>query len=109
MDHVFVIMMENHGFNQLLDPSNPNTPDIRRLAQEYGLATDYYGVTHDSMPNYVATLEGNTWNANQDDTEGESPYFNHTNLVDELEQAHVSWKAYIQSLPAPGYIGASNA
>jgi hypothetical protein len=28
--------------------------------------------------------------------------FNHENLVDQLEAAHVSWKAYMQSLPFPG-------
>lgn len=109
MRHVFVIMMENHGSDQILDPANTYTKDIQDLAHTYGLASDYYGITHDSMPNYVGLLEGNTWNANQDDTAGESQYFNHTNLVDELQGAHVSWKAYIQSLPQPGYTGPSNA
>jgi len=27
--------------------------------------------------------------------------FNHENLVDQLEAAHVSWKAYMESLPFP--------
>lgn len=109
MDHVFVIMMENHSYQQILDPSNPNTGYIRQLASQYALATSYYGVTHDSMPNYIAALEGSTWNASQDDTTGESSYFNHTNLVDELEAAHLSWKAYAESLPYAGYTGPSNA
>ena len=28
--------------------------------------------------------------------------FNHENLVDQLEAARVSWKAYMESLPYPG-------
>lgn len=38
MDHVFVIMMENHGREQILDPNNAGTPHLRALAKEYGTA-----------------------------------------------------------------------
>jgi phosphatidylinositol-3-phosphatase len=101
LDHVFVIMMENTSYNALLSPSNPNTTYIRHLAATAGLANNYFGVTHDSLPNYIAATSGQTWGSNSDDT-SQAPFFNHENLVDQLEAAHVSWKAYMESLPFPG-------
>src|SRR5690348_15246679 len=50
--HVFVIMMENTGYNALI--GNANAPWINAAAQKYGLATNYTGVTHPSQPNYIA-------------------------------------------------------
>jgi hypothetical protein len=54
-DHIFVIMMENHGYDEVIcaDPKAAScaTPKITNLARTYGLATNYYGVTHDSRPN----------------------------------------------------------
>ena len=61
MDHVFVIMMENTSYDDLLSPSNTNTQFIQSLATTHGLATNYYGVTHVSMPNYVASTSGSNW------------------------------------------------
>lgn len=102
VDHVFVIMMENHGASQLLSPSNPNTRFIQAVAGEYGLATNYYGVTHVSLPNYIAAISGSNWGSNSDNPD-QKTLLDHTNLVDQLEAHHVSWKAYMQSLPYAGY------
>jgi phosphatidylinositol-3-phosphatase len=109
MDHVFVIMMENTSYKPLLSASNPNTKFIQQMAATNGLATHYFGVTHDSLPNYIAATSGSTWGSNSDDT-AQAPLFNHENLVDQFEAAHVSWKAYMQSLPFPGDLtdGTSN-
>lgn len=54
LDHIFVIMMENTSYAGLLPPSNPDTAYIRHLAGRYGLESDDHGVTHVSMPNYIA-------------------------------------------------------
>ncbi len=51
--HVFVIMMENTGFNSLI--GNPNAPFTNYLAATAGLASNYFGVAHPSQPNYIAT------------------------------------------------------
>jgi len=101
MGHVFVIMMENTSYQALLSPSNPNTKFIQQMAATDGLATRYFGVTHPSLPNYIAATSGQTWNSNSDDT-AQAPLFNHENIVDQFEAAHVSWKAYMQSIPFPG-------
>jgi phospholipase C len=106
MDHVFVIMMENSSYDALLSPSNPDTAFIQSLAGDYGLETDYYGVTHTSLPNYVAATSGSTWGSNTDDeAQANDGYFNHTNLADQLDAAGVSWKGYMESMPAVGYTG----
>ena len=101
LKHVFVIMMENTSYDDLLSSSNPNTTFIQQLAANNGLATNYFGVTHVSLPNYIATTSGQTWNSNSDDT-AQAPLFNHQNIVDQLEAARVSWKAYMEDLPFPG-------
>ena len=64
LDHVFVIMMENTSYNDLLSPSNTNTTFIQQVAADHGLADNYFGVTHDSLPNYIAATSGQTWGSN---------------------------------------------
>jgi hypothetical protein len=106
MDHVFVIMMENTSYDDLLSPGNTNTAFIRGLASSNGLETNYSGVTHVSMPNYVAATSGSNWGSNSDDeAQANQGYFNHLNIVDQLEQANVSWKGYMDSMPSAGYTG----
>lgn len=56
-DHVFVIMMENHGYDQIIG-NTADAPYITSLAQKYNVATNYHGVTHPSLPNYLATISG---------------------------------------------------
>jgi phosphatidylinositol-3-phosphatase len=101
LKHVFVIMMENTSYDDLLSPSNPNTTFIQQLTANNGLATNYFGVTHVSLPNYIAATSGQTWGSNSDDVV-QAPLFNHQNIVDQFEAAGVSWKAYMENLPSPG-------
>src|SRR6476646_8214558 len=42
LKHVFVIMMENTSYDDLLSPGNPNTAFIQQLAADDGLATNYF-------------------------------------------------------------------
>jgi hypothetical protein len=59
LDHVFVIMMENHGYGQIM--SNPNAPFINKLAQSANLATNYYAVAHPSLTNYLEVVGGSNF------------------------------------------------
>jgi phosphatidylinositol-3-phosphatase len=108
MDHVFVIMMENTAYADLLDPANTHTTFIQSLANTYGLETNYSGVTHVSLPNYLAATSGSTWGSNNDDV-NQAPLLDHENIVDQFEQAGVSWKAYMENLPAAGDLSATAA
>jgi phosphatidylinositol-3-phosphatase len=101
MDHIFIIMMENTEYQAELSHKNPYTRYVQHLAATDGLATNYFGITHTSLPNYIGATSGSTWGSNNDDVL-QAPYFNHENLVDQFEAAHVSWKAYMQSIPYPG-------
>lgn len=55
--HVFLIMMENHGTDEIIG-NTADAPYINSLLASGGLATNYYGVTHPSLPNYLAMLSG---------------------------------------------------
>ncbi len=95
LDRAFVIVLENHSKQSVI--GDPNTPFISSLAQKYGEAANYFGVTHPSEPNYVAMISGSNWFINNDNPANR---FDHTNLVDELAAHHVSWGAYLEALPA---------
>ncbi len=133
-DHVFVIMMENHGTDEIIGNA-ADAPYINQLAGQYGVATNYYGVTHPSLPNYLAAISGDFQGIFDDCKAGQTVtcapeefvsgsgdptsavsltadevttatakahWFDGQNLVDQLEAAHLTWKAYMQGLPAVG-------
>ncbi len=54
--HIVEIMMENTSYGTII--GNSLAPNINALANRYGLATNYFGVTHPSEPNYVANIGG---------------------------------------------------
>jgi hypothetical protein len=56
-DHIFFIMMENHATNQIIG-NTADAPFINKLAQRYSVALNYHGVTHPSLPNYLAAISG---------------------------------------------------
>jgi hypothetical protein len=59
LDHVFLIMMENHGFSQVI--TNPNAPFINALASKSHLATNYFAVAHPSLTNYLEVVGGSNF------------------------------------------------
>ncbi len=100
--HVFIIMMENEAIDRIL--GNTNAPYINSLAQQYAVAANYYGITHPSLPNYIASISGDTQgiSKNCNDCFVDAP-----NIVDQLEGAGKTWKAYMESMPSPCFIGDS--
>ncbi|HET7467210.1 MAG TPA: alkaline phosphatase family protein [Candidatus Dormibacteraeota bacterium] len=91
--HVFVIMMENTRYTQLIG-DNADAPFINSLAGTVGLATNYHGVSHPSQPNYIAATSGSTNTvADDNDTTIDVP-----NIVDQLEASGRTWKGYMQSM-----------
>jgi phosphatidylinositol-3-phosphatase len=104
--HVFLIMMENHSFDEII--GNANAPQINALARRNGLATSYFGVTHPSLPNYIASISGDFFGI-ANDAPPTAP--GHTlagpSLVDQLDAKGLTWKTYQQSIPFPGFTGAA--
>ena len=121
LDRVFVIVMENHGFDQTIGVSDPGdasgaallTPFTTMLAQRYGLATFYFGVAHPSLPNYLALIAGDTFGIHSDTESCFAPDHGTTciagltasTIVDQLEDRHIAWEALQESMPTTGFIG----
>jgi hypothetical protein len=94
-DHLIVVVEENHAFEQIIGA--PAAPFLNHLAAHGTLLTHYYGITHPSLPNYVALLSGRT----PIHSDCQSCTFAGPTLVDQLEARHISWSAYLQGLPRP--------
>jgi hypothetical protein len=58
-DHVYLIVLENHDFDDALD--RELSPFLVELSRGQGLATHYSGVTHPSLPNYLAMIGGDAF------------------------------------------------
>jgi len=100
--HIIVVVLENKELGRVI--GNASAPYLNQLASEYGLATRYYGVTHPSLPNYLAMIGGNTFGVRDDCTKC---FQDAPNLVDQLEAQGISWKGYFESMPRPCYVGDS--
>ena len=103
-DHVFVIVMENHAYNQIIGSSA--APYINSLATSGGLGTNYTAVAHPSLPNYLALAGGNTYGITSDCT---TCWVSAPNIADNLEAAGKSWKAYQESMPSACFVGDSGS
>lgn len=93
---VVLVIEENHELGQVI--GSRRAPFLNRLAAHGTLLTRYYAITHPSLPNYVALLAGSPLGIHGDCRSCHRPG---RNPVDQLEAAHISWKAYYQGLPAP--------
>jgi membrane-associated phospholipid phosphatase len=96
MTRVVLVVEENHELSQII--GSRQAPFLNRLAAHGTLLTHYYAVTHPSLPNYVVLLAGSPLGIHNDCRRCHRPG---RNLVDQLDAARISWKAYYQSLPAP--------
>src|SRR5881296_4421757 len=99
-DHVLVVIMEDHGMQEICGRSPPpclstaGAPYMTGLANSFSIGSHYLGVTHYSQADYLALLGA--------DTDGCSsagcPWpFAVPNLVDRLEAGGLSWKGYIEN------------
>ncbi len=94
--HVFEVVMENLDYASAMA-----TPSIAALARRYAYASDYYGVAHPSLPNYLALSGGSTFATTSDCV---SCYVNAPNLFSQLAAAHVSFDAYLEGVPSSCYL-----
>jgi hypothetical protein len=87
--HVFVIVMENRSYAQAI-----STGYVAQLAAQYAVATDYHGVSHPSLPNYLALTSGSTWGI-ADDSFHALPA---GGLGAQLTSAGIDWRAYMEGM-----------
>lgn len=95
LDHVFVIMMENHYIGQIL--GNTNAPFITAYAASANLANNYFGVGHPSLTNYLEVVGGSNFGIVNDD----SPDWHNANCVSTL-QSPVDESAPTNTCPIAG-------
>lgn len=97
-DHVFLIMMENTSYGQVIGDTK-DAPYINAIAARGTLLANYQAVYHPSDENYLAIAGGDTF------VKG-AVYFPHIhvtarNIGDLLDSAGDSWKAYEQGMGKP--------
>jgi len=98
-EHVFIVVEENADFTRVI--GNPSMPYLNSLAQQYGLATQFYANTHPSIGNYFMMTVGDTI-ANDD---GYGKIVSRDNVVRRLIAAGKTWRSYAEDLPYVGYAG----
>ncbi|MEA2423766.1 MAG: phosphatidylinositol-3-phosphatase [Thermoleophilaceae bacterium] len=61
--HVFVIVLENKGYDETFGPGSQAPYLSTQLTAQGQLLTQYYGIGHQSLANYVAMVSGQAPNA----------------------------------------------
>jgi hypothetical protein len=79
LDHVFVIVMENHGYSQII--GNPNAPFTNYYARTANLATNYFAVAHPSLSNYLEIVGGSNFGVQSDNNPDWHNFYCVTNLA----------------------------
>src|SRR6266571_1060851 len=108
--YIVTILMENNGLCDVTPSlaaacgsSSIPAPYLTTLAQTYGFNTHYTGIGHPSEPNYVALFGGSTLGITAD---GYCCFqLNSPNLVDRLEAAGLTWKAFAEDSSGSGTCG----
>jgi hypothetical protein len=102
--HVMEIMMENEAYSDLI--GNSAAPNINKLTQTYALTTQSYAIGHPSLPNYLEMIAGSNYGVTNDDAPSvQNISSGAQTLVNQLETAGISWRAYFESMPSAGYTG----
>jgi acid phosphatase len=100
--HVLIVVEENANFGDVI--ANPALPYLNGLANQYGLATNYFANAHPSIPNYFELTTGQILTLIDASTPHDFPVSSQ-NVVRELLGSGKSWKSYAEDMPSVGYIG----
>jgi hypothetical protein len=94
-DHVIWILMENHSYSQIIGSSS--APYINQIAGECGLATNYFAISHPSLPNYIALTSGSTQGITDDNPPSSHP-LNVPSIFSQLDPGN--WRSLEESMPS---------
>jgi len=97
LDHVFLIMMENHGYFQVI--GNPNEPYLNSLISQkkVNLAKNYFAVGHPSLTNYLEVVGGSNFGIRSDNP----PNWGATNCTPNIASGLVNADNDLGSAPIP--------
>jgi phosphatidylinositol-3-phosphatase len=96
---VAIVVLENKPYAEVV--GNALAPYMNQLAQQFGLATQYFANTHPSIGNYFMMTSGQII-TNDDSFTGT---VSDDNLAREITASGKQWKVYAQALPSAGYTG----
>ncbi|MCX8553800.1 phosphoesterase [Mycolicibacterium mucogenicum] len=104
LDHVFMVYLENKGYKDIV--GSPNAPYLNSLIDTYGVAANYYALTHPSDPNYYPILGGSDFGLSYNCA---TNCIDATNLADRIEKAGKTWAGYAQGMSDAGpYVSTSD-
>jgi acid phosphatase len=99
-DHAYLIVLENHGADQIVG-NTTDAPYLNGLISQYGLATNYRAISHPSAPNYFVLVAGSDFGIHDDNPRDiDAP-----SVFDQLEAHGLSWHVYAQGYPGDCYTG----
>ncbi|MCU1354429.1 MAG: phosphoesterase [Acidimicrobiales bacterium] len=119
--HVFVINLENKGFDETFGPTSAAPYLAQTLRSKGALLTQYWGTAHNSLPNYVAQISGQGPNPQ---TQGDCQFFTPFagtgtvppqqavgdgcvypasvgTVADQLDAKRFTWKTYQEDMGTP--------
>jgi len=105
--HAFVIVLENESFNTSFGPNSP-AKYLNSLLSRGAFADNYFGVSHLSADNYIAMTSGQPptppFQADCPDwglceTSEKARLDGGRNVADQIEERHLSWAGYMDSMP----------
>ncbi len=97
--HVWVVTEENHSYENVM----ASMPYLVSLANQYGLATQYYSDMHNSISALMHLTAGQTVTTNDNTT----ATFDVDNIVRRMLPKGLTFRSYQEELPYAGYSGIS--
>jgi hypothetical protein len=93
---LLVIVEENHSLGQM----KQGMPFTFALAKKYGFATSYRGITHPSLPNYIAIASGTTHKVRDDKPPADHPLPGPSVFGQAIAEGRTA-ALYAQGMPEP--------
>jgi phospholipase C len=116
--HVFVVNLENKSFAETFGTNSPAQYLVKTLLPKGQLLDNYYGIAHNSLPNYIAQISGQGPNPQ---TQGDCQIYtdfaqitttadgqavgagcvfpaNVPTLAGQLAARHFTWKGYMEDI-----------
>ncbi|VEU21066.1 DEKNAAC101915 [Brettanomyces naardenensis] len=94
----FTIWLENTDYDKAADD-----PNMVELAKQGITLTNYWGVTHPSEPNYLASAGGDYFGLDSDNFSTMPK--NVSSIADLLDSKGISWATYQEDMPYSGFQG----
>src|SRR5438105_4954660 len=105
-DHVVLVMMENHSYNEII--GNSSAPYINNtLVAQGALMTNSFAIEHPSEPNYLDIFSGSNQGVTNDTFPPPGSPYTTPDLGGELIRAGLTFSGYSESMPSLGYTGDS--